>query len=240
MDVSKLIRDPSKVKEALKEVDDTLIATKPMKIYFPEHYFNFELAAVDSSIKICAINGMVVDNYYAVNKACALMQTEPSSTSKVEIDHMKYMEYSYEKGSKVMANLNLVKMSTLVYRIYVDVIAKGKVPWYLNYSDIITLFDTSILHAGANLRTNAALLSLIAVAVSRQNKDKTKFFRFEPSLQEGKRTMRPSFVPLNSVAYQTTNTTSKLLGAYFNEGLTSALTYPSEGKEESLEKLLRA
>ena len=48
----------------------------------------------------------------------------------------------------------------------------------------------------------------------------------------------PALIPFRSVTYGATNTTAKLMGAYFDEGLTSALVNPSQ-RTEKIEELLR-
>ena len=48
----------------------------------------------------------------------------------------------------------------------------------------------------------------------------------------------PVFIPLRSVVYGATNTTNKLAGSYFNEGVISALVSPST-RIEPIEELLR-
>jgi hypothetical protein len=49
----------------------------------------------------------------------------------------------------------------------------------------------------------------------------------------------PVYIPLRSVTYTATNTTNKLAGSYFQEGLVSALVSPSERKERIESILLR-
>jgi len=240
MDISHLIRDPVKVKEALKEINNSLIAIHPCKIYIPEHYIGAELGNIAEETYILATYGIVVeDKYYGVSRACALMQIEPSGSNTVEIQGLKYLEFSFNKGDAVIKNLNLVKTGTLVYRVYVDIISKGKVPWYFNQEDLGFIFDTAKEHANADLHTDSALLELIASSMARQKSNKTKFFRHDNQLKSvAKLTHKPSFIPLMSVSLQVVNTTSKLLGNYHSEAITSALVNPST-ESSSLEELLR-
>lgn len=236
MNIDHLVRDRKKIHEALKEVNNSLIALKPVKIYFPENYLNNELSMVSDIIKVIGVFGITLDDkYYAISDACAMIQTEPSSSNTVEINKVKYIEFSYDVGSKVITNLNLVKTGTLVYRLYVDMDSKGNVPWYINDEDLAFIFETADYHAGANLHADSSLIELLSTVMTRQAKNKFLFYRHQDPNDHTK----PVEIGINSVAYQSSNTLAKVAGAYFSQGLTSALVNPSEGKPELLESLLR-
>ncbi len=239
MDISHLIRDANKVHNALSEVNNTLVALKPCKIYIPERYLTADLASTNDVVKIVGIYGIVIeDKYYASSKACAFVELDPAITNYVKINNESYLEFYFGINDTIIKNLNLVRMSTLVYRIYNNIIAKGKIPWYLNYTDLCMLFDTAFIHGNANLKADSSLLELFISTMARQHEDKAKFFRHESALLDLNVNPFPVYIPLNSVAYNTTNTTAKLLGNYFSEGLNSALVNPAD-TTESIETILR-
>jgi len=232
VDISKLKRDGSKVQAALKSSGDTVIATKDCKIFVPEKYMDSALGVMEEEIRVLGVWGMVVDGYYGVSSATALMGIEPSTVTGVKIGDTDYMEFSFQPGDRVITNVNLVQSSTLLYWIYNEIIAKGKVPWYLTDEDLSFLFETALLHANGELHGDSAILELIAAVMVRDGKNKMLHYR------HSKQDTPPAFVPLSSVGYQTTNTTSKLLGSHLAEGITSALTVESK-QNESIEDLLR-
>jgi len=231
MDISKLKRDGSKVQTALRNVGDTVVASKVCKIYTPEKYMGSPLGVMENDIKILGIYGIVVDGYYGVSRAATLLGIEPSTVNNVLINDTEYLEFTFQPGDKVVSNINVVQSSTLLYWIYNEIISKGKVPWYISDMDLAQLFDTAKLHANGNLHGDPAILELIAAVITRDSKDKMVYYR-----HSSKGT--PSFVPLSSVGYGATNTTSKLLGSHLAEGITSALTVESK-QNESIEDLLR-
>jgi hypothetical protein len=238
MDVTQVERNSSKIQSCLKEVDNSLIVVKPIKVHIPEKYMSTELGVMSDTIKIVGIFGIISeDKYYAVSKACSLLETIPYNTNYVDINNEKYIEFLYDVNDVLIKNLNLIRLSTLVYRIYNEIIAKGKIPWYFSYSDLSFLFDTALLHGNANLTTDSALFEILASSMARQQDDRVKFFRHTPNLTLADN-LNPTYIALKSVAYNATNTTAKLLGAYFNEGLNSALVNPSDNSE-SIEELLR-
>ena len=239
MNVNHLIRNAAAVHNALMEIDGKLIAKKACKIYVPEHYVSSALGSIDEEIHIVGIYGITVDDtYFGVSRACALMQIDPSSSNVVDINGSKYMEFTFAVNDVVIKNLNLIRTGTLVYRIYNEIIAKGKIPWYFNYSDLCFLFDTAKIHGNADLHADSALLELIASSMARQREDKAKFIRHDPKLEDTAYLPLPVYIPLQSVAFNATTTTSKILGSYFNEGLTSSLVTPTT-EISSVEDLLR-
>lgn len=238
MDHSKLVRDAEKVHAHLRELEDgSVIAVKPCKIYIPARFAEGELAIIAEEISVVGIFAMVVeDKYYGVSTANAMMRIEPSSTNTVKIADDDYLEFYFEEGANVFSSTNLVRVDTLTYQIYDEIVAKGRVPWYLSYEDLAKLFESSEYHAGVKIGANHAIMEMIASVISRDSEDRTKYYRH--TLQQLPNNMPPAVVPLKNISYGASNTTAKLMGAYFQDGLTSALINPSE-RIEKVEELLR-
>lgn len=240
MDISKLKRDASKVHACLKELEDgSLITTKGCKIYIPSRFTECQLAVVGNETQIVGIFAICVDDqFYGVSIANAMMRIEPTNTTTVDINGEEYYEFSFEAGSTVVSSVGLVKVDTLVYLIYDEFVAKGHVPWYMSYIDLGKLFDTSLHHAGVKLGANHAILELIASVIARDPDDRTKYYRQTVKSMEEVLARPPAMIPFRSVTFGATNTTAKLMGAYFDEGITSALVNPSQ-RSEKIEELLR-
>lgn len=240
MDIKNLTRDSQRVHTALAETPKgALVAVKALKIYVPLDYEDRKMAVIANEIRTTAIFAIVVDDqFYAVSLVTAMMQLTPSSTTVIKIDGEDYYEFSFDKGSEVCPNVNLVKDDKLVYRIYDSIIAKGHIPWFLSYEDVGKLFTTALSHGGIRLGPNNIPLEMIAASISRQSKDRTKYYRHTLKSMAEQYVNPPAFVPFRSVIYGATNTTAKLMGAYFDDGLMSALVNPSE-KTEGVETILR-
>lgn len=240
MDWTHYQRDAKRAHAVLVEQPDgSVLTTKGCKIYIPERFAEKELAVIAAETYICGIFAIVVeDKYYGVSTANAMMRIKPSLISTVKFGEDTYLEFTFDPGAVVFATLDLIKNDTLVYRIFDEIIAKGRVPWYLSYDDLAKLFETSAYHAGVNLQGSHAILEMIAAAVARNPKDRTKYYRHGVVNQSDKYDHPPVLIPLRSITLGTTNTTSKLLGSYWDQGLNSALTNPST-KTENIEDLLR-
>ena len=240
MNPKKLIRDPSKVLASLKELpDNRLVTTKGCKIYIPVRYAERGLAQIGIETYIVGIYAITVDDtYYGVSIVNAMTRIEPTSTIKIMVDDEEYYEFSFDPGSTVMSSTLLVKRDTLTYNIYDEIISKGRVPWYMNYIDLSKLFETAKYHAGANIGQNQEVVELIVSMIARNPDNRHEYYRHSIKSLDDVTLKPPAVIPLKSVIYGATNTTNKLAGSYFHEGLVSALNTPSD-RVERIEDLLR-
>lgn len=239
MDTSKLTRDAKHVAATLRELPDGTVITKSgCTIHVPAKYVEKNLAHLDSDIYIAGIYALITpDNKYAVSNTMAMIKITPTDTKRVFINDVEYIEFEFPAGSVVFPNLNLVVNDTMAYHVY-DCFVDGAIaPWFMNYVDIGKLFNSSDKHAGIRLGANRAVMEMILATTARQPADKTQYFRhviFKPEDMS-----KPiAYVPFKSVIYGPNTTSAKLMGAYFDMGLVSALVNPSE-RTEKIETLLR-
>lgn len=241
MDIRLLTRDSAKVHACLKEtVDNQLMTTKECKIYIPSRFEQIGLASIGVETHIVGLYAIVFeDKYYGVCNVNTMMRIKPTNTERIKIDGVEYFEFTFAAGATIIPNLDLVKRDILVYYIYDEVISAGRVPWYMNYTDLGSIFDTAEEYAGANIGQNREITEMLVSLIARDKKDRSRFFRRDAVVGEAIYDMKPAFIPLSSVIHSATNTTNKLAGAYMQHGVVSALTNPAE-KVERIESLLRA
>jgi hypothetical protein len=240
MDTSKLVRDASKVHEALFEMPDGSVkAVKECKIHIPYRFSEKDLAYVGNDTYILGLYAIITeDQYYGVSLVNAMINIDPASTEKIKIDKEDYFEFTFPVGSTVFKSTELVKTDTIAYRIYDEILSKGNIPWYMGYEELGKIFDTASYHAGANIGQNKEVTQLIASIVARDPDDRTKYYRSTVKSLGELRSRPPTFIPLRSVEYASTNTTNKLGGSYFSVGVVSALINPTE-RVERVEDILR-
>lgn len=241
MESIKYIRDAAKVRAACKVgADGSVIAMKPSKLIIPARFVEKQLAVIGINTYIVGIFAHVVeDQYYAVYTGVAMYHVAPTSITTVKYQGDSYLELNFEVGAKILVSQEVLMDRMLTYRIYDDIISKGHVPWYLGYDDVIKLLFTSDRLAGVNMLANHAMLELNAAAISRDPKQIGRYYRHVLKSYDDLVKDPPTYIPLMSVTYGTTNTTSRILGSYFEPGLYSALANPST-KVENIERLLRA
>lgn len=241
MDISTLIRKPERIHAALMELPDGRVITKTgCKIYIPIRYAERSLAYIANEIYILGIFAITVeDKYYGVSLINTMVPIEPVETNKISIDGDGYYEFVFAPGNTVFKTTNLVKTDALIYRIYDEFLAMGHIPWFIGYEELGKLFDSAKEFAGANVGTNPEVTQLIASILARDPKDRTKYYRTVVESPEDLLRKPPVFVPLKSVQYSATNTTTKLGGSYFQQGVISALIDPAS-RLEPIERLLLA
>ncbi len=240
MDHRQYIRDPQRVQSYVRELEDErLVTTKGCKIVIPVRFAERELAYIGMETRIVGIFAMIVeDMYYSVSLANAMMRITPSSTVKAMYDGDEYYEFSFDPGATVIPSVQLVQTDTLVYSIYNEILAKGRVPWYLGYEELSELFDTARYHASANIGHNQEITELIVSIIGRDGNNRHTEYRHAIESYQDLVKKPPVFIPLRSVEFAATNTLNKLAGSYARDGLISALVTPTD-RVEKIEQLLR-
>lgn len=239
MNPRNLIRDPKRVHDALRQLDDgRLVTVSGCKIYIPVRFEERELASIGIETYIIGIYAMVVeDQYYAVSLVNAMARIDPTSTLRTMIDGDEYYEFVFDPGATVFPSVDLVKTDTIVYLIYNEIFAKGRVPWYLGYNELAMIFDSARYHAGANIGQNQEVTELLVSIIARNPNNRHEYYRQFAKTPEALKTP-PAFIALRSVSYAATNTLNKLAGSYARDGLISALVNPTS-RVERIEELLR-
>lgn len=234
------IRDAVKVREDLiRQSDGSVITRSGCVIHIPERFLEKGLATLGENVSTIGILAICVANkYYATSTLNAMMRLSPTRISTVRVNEVSYLEFAFDPGAIVFVETQVVKIDTIIYRIFDEIIAKGRVPWYLGYNDLAKLFETADKFAGVGLSRSHAILEMIAAAICRAPKDRTLYYRQIVKSQEDLTRTPPVTIPLRSISYGATNTTSKLMGSYWADGMASALVNPSD-KVEKIEELLR-
>lgn len=238
MSYDRLIRDAEYIKSAIKQVGDQLLAAKDLKIVIPYHYIQSKLAIIDSKISTICIFAIIVDNKYAVSNVCSTMGITPSATNIVSFNDEDFFEFEFDKGSVISPNINLVVDDINAFNIYNEFIAKGNIPWFMSYEDCSKILITAHNYAGINLAGNNIPLELIMGTIARSKDDLYTYYRTTLQTQQDLKTKPVVYVPFKSVSYGATSTAGKIMGNYFDEGLTSALTNDNNGSE-GVEVVLR-
>lgn len=240
MDITKLIRSPINITKSLKEMkDNSLVTTDRLRIYIPVRFSERNLAKISSEIYICGICAIVNDNnQYGVLIVPSMIKITPTVINTIKVGEDSYYEFIFDKGSKVIENLDVLVNDTLAFFIFDEFFTKGRVPWYINYNDLGTIFDKSAKYANVNFNDKRVILELVASTIARNPADRYKTYRQSITKQEDVNNNPPKYIPLEAIQFTATNTVAKLAGAYMSDGVVSALVNPSEDVER-IEKLLR-
>ena len=210
------------------------------KIQVPARYMDIGLGQIGTETFVLGCFALMLeDGQYTVCNIASIVELNPFKTLTTMIDEVLYYEFYFEPGQVVIPTIDVLKRSDIMYNIFDEFMFKGKVPWYLNYEDIGKLFDTAKSHGGSNVGESLETIELIASMITRHVKDRTRPIR--QVIQDYKE-LTPnniSYVGLNSIFYSVNSTLNKLAGAYFTDGITSALVTPTDNMS-TIESILRA
>lgn len=235
-----LTRSPDLAKRYFIETPDgKMVTKKECRIIFPETWVGRELAWVEGDIRVTTKFMVLIDNEYCISNECAYMPLTPDSVSSVIIDDVKCYELFFDKGSVVCPNLDLVVNNNILYYIFDEFISKGRVPPYFEYEDLGKMYLNSNFHTGVTLASNNTILEMVVASISRSSDDGMLHWRYKGKKLAESVKDKPFYISFTSPVYMASNTLSKISGAYFTNGLTSALTTKSE-VTEPLEMLVRA
>lgn len=239
MDVSKLTRGKKQVVAAQAVVGDTTVALKDFTIMFPVRFEDSKLASVGATVYVVGhYVGIVDDAYYSPCSANAMLSLSPTSIGRQSVNGEDYYVLFFAKGSVICPNVNLVKQDILTSRIYNYFISAGRVPWYMNYLDMLELFKSAQYHAGVNIGENQEIIELVVAMMSRSPEAITSYYRQTVQTLDEVQNRPAVFIPLKSIL-GATNATSRTVGSYMTEGIIGELANPSD-ELERIEKILRS
>lgn len=239
MKSSVFIHDKPAVMQTLETLKDKSVITKTgCRIFIPKRFIEKGMAEIGSENYSIGLFPIVTDdNKFLIINAISFIYLSPSAFDTVVIDNEDFIEFKFDKNTTVIKSLRLVQKDTLVYNQFNEMISSGKIPWYFDYINSATLFDTASTIAGTSIGKNPETIEILIATISRQSKNKMAYFRHSLTSKEALN-VKPVFVPLKSVSFSATNTTNKLAGAYFDEGITSALINPTT-KPDTIGTILR-
>lgn len=209
---------------------ENVMTKKDCTFLVPYNYLNYKLASTGERIMVASVFAIVVDGEYGVMNACANLVLTPAEVNQIKIDGEEYLEFVFVKG-QVVTTTRIVKDSDLLYEMNKYFYTFGRVPWFMSYTDVSRVMKMHKEYGGLNISPNNIPFEVVTSKICRDPKDKFKFYR------HGNMVGNPVVVPFNSVLFNATNTTAKLLGNYLSDGFTSALLSPSD-RVEKVETLL--
>lgn len=240
MDVKGLIRDPSlAAKYFLTTKTGALMTNIKCSIMIPKRFVEVKLATTGSDNKTVGICAWIIGNRYFITMTNAYMPLKPSSISEVDVDGDTYVMYNFDPNTVVCPNMDLVKNSGIVYHIFTEIIAKARVPWYLNYLDRCKVFDSAGKHAGTNITEQVEVTELIVSANTRVKKNRETLLRHAVKSVEDLTKIDSIATSIRTIEYSASSTLTRIAGSYMSRGLVSALNHPSERVEKIEEYLLK-
>lgn len=226
-----LTRNASYINNLLFTKDNKVYCKEKITIEFPKWYEDKNLLEKSDVNYLYGVFSIISGDNYSVSIIPTLLTTIPIVIKEIDRDGVLYTQFVYGKGDCVILNTEVIKNDGLAYNFFDNFMINARVPWFIEYEDLVKVMDNLLKYAKSNLGSNYIANELVSSFICRKKSDKRVFHR--QALKEDY-----SFVDLNNVYYSALSTVSRLGGNYFKESLTSALVQ-KESSPTKLENLVR-
>ncbi len=223
-------RDAEFIKSQLYVKNGKIYTKSKTIIEFPKWMQDKKLADLKETSYVYGIFTIIIGEKYSVSTIPTLCSTIPVMTQEVEKQGETYVQLVYGKDDCLFDNVKVVKEELLSYNFFEAFFMYAKIPWYIEYVDLLRIMDNLPKYAKSRVGENHLSNELLVGFITRLKKDKTQFYRQGSGEYE--------YVDLMSPYYSMTSTTAKISGGYFQQGLTSAIVQ-KEKSPTKLETLVR-
>jgi len=204
-----------------------------LHVYIPMRYEVYQLLDISDTVTTLGIVDLVINNTYRAGLALlSSIEIDPDEISYLTVDSYSYVVLTLTKGSRFICRTDIVKDKSIVYAMFMEFITRGKWLHIFDYDAIAGLFDQAKAMCDASFPVDHAILEVIYSHLARDPKNISVQYRHTDMSGDFE------MIPLRSVSYATTSTTSRLMGSYFNDALNAALVSPNE-EHHPFEDLLR-
>lgn len=232
-------RNPNAAGVYLFSDEESYIAKRPCKIIFPKRYEDKSLAFISTECYVYGFFMLLFDNgEYTILNILTFVKLIPQKLEVIDINGDDYYQMSFFTGDVVMPRKVLVS-DDAVYPVMQEMYFNAKIPFYATYNDIGNLFRTALTHGNSTVASNYEVFELIVAAIARSAKDKTLNIRHAGKKLSDFDIENIVYAGLNNVFLSVNSTTSRLNGAYTEDGIVSALVKPAK-KTDIVEAVLRA
>ena len=238
LDVTKLKRNDKKIKSLLKLTDTFVTINSDAYVLFPERYEKKDLAILGNTCQVLGIFAIVVGNEYGLTKMPNMLELVPDEIEQVEINDEVFYKFTFNKGDVLINNTNIVKKSDKAYDFFELFMMQGKIPWYVDYTDIVTIFSNLEKYTGLKAVKNSLVIETLSGVITKVEDNPEIDYRLAIKKESDLVKIKPEYVGLMDVYYSYKSTTNKLLGNFFSKAINSSILYPEKDMSD-LEKTLR-
>lgn len=236
-------RDPAYIKSIIKKTKDgRFVSDQALEIHFPSSYEEKHLAKMESYLECLGIFAIVdpKKNKYAVFNIPAMVRLSIPEMREYTYHEDKYKVLKFQPFDDIIIMDKIEQNDKLAYWIYDYYIALGRVPWYMSYSDVLKIPDQDHQYANEKILANSfQITDMIYSNIARNPNNNKQMYRYVLKKPEDEYFVHPEWVPLRNITLGSVDTLSKIMGAYYDDGLTSALAEPSK-KLTTVERVLRS
>jgi hypothetical protein len=222
------------MEEFFKEVGDSCIFIgNKLEIFLPDRYEQHGCLAIGDEVMALGVFDMKInDDLDAGYYLPAKIAIKPSNVELVTLEGDRYVKLTLNKNDVFIKNLNVVQDQQLAYVIFYEIIYGGKTPKFLTYESSAQLFDTVSSIAKVNFPTDHVIFEMMTAMLHRDQDDITKQYRHTDQKRQ------PLNIPMRLTSHAAISTTSRIVGAYMDDGIDASLVNQSDVTSD-IEDLLR-
>ena len=163
----------------------------------------------------------------------AMLDTQPSTILQVNREGIDYYVLVYQKGDVIVTTMEIIQQAFVLAKIFIEFFRNGKMPPWFSYDQMATILDLAQELSGQYLPVPHSVIEMMIAHCARDSKN--------PSIKYRHTAMKnlPLFLGLRDTTNVRDSTTSRLIGAYFLDGVNSSIVNQSEHRSE-VEDLLRS
>jgi hypothetical protein len=225
-----LKRDPKYIQDNLVIKDGKVYCKEKCTIEFPKLYLKKELADLQEISYVYGIFAIIMGDKYSVSIIPSLCSLSPIMINEIEREDVEYLQFMFGKGDCIINDIKVVKQSLLAYNFFETFYIYAKVPWFMDYEDLVKVMDNLVPYAGSNVGGNWIANELTTSFITRSRSDKKKYYRQVGGDKE--------YVDLMNVRYSVNSNVLKLGGNFLSDSIVSAIVQP-ESQSTRLESLVR-
>lgn len=202
--------------------DDTaktmIFVSDELEVRVLKRFEVYDLLNVSDVVETLGLMELIIDGkYHASLNMLAKIQIEPTEMSEIQINGVPYLSLYLKHGDKFIAHTQVVQNASIQYAVYVEFIARGKPLHTMTYNELALVFDRVKQMTGSKLGVDRVLFETVVSHLARSQDDLFLQYRYT----DMSKPMR--LIPIRSVSYAPTSTSSRINGSYFDDGLTASL-----------------
>ena len=201
-------------------------------IFIPRKYESYGALTIQATVKTLGVFDMEVDGMLSGMFAPNHVEIVPSSIENVTIDAEPYVKLHLKKNDLLLKTTEVVKNQLITFPVYTEYVKSGRTLKAIPYEELSFLFDRIMKFGGIKFPVDHAIYEMIFAHLARKADDIMTPFRNTDMKGDYQQ------VPLTDVPHAATSTTSRVIGAYYTDGVNAAVNNHNLAPS-SIEDILR-
>lgn len=224
------IKDVSKYFTRMKN-GSTVFVGDSLEVRVPIRYRQYGMLEVTQHVETLGLMDLIIDDKYECTlNILAKVTLCPNESEEKTIDDTPYLVMYFSKGDTFILFEDVLKDSDVIYCIYVEYITRGHRLYTVGYNEMPMLFDRAKELTGKSV--DRLILEFMVAHIGRNPKNLFEQYRYTNFKED------PVLIFLRSINLSPTSTSTRMMGAYDEDGLTSSLNTTVE-KRQPFEDILR-